>query len=424
MKRLTANWGLKLASLVFAAIVWFLVTNINDPISSVRYANIPVVLKNTETITSKGQVYTVLDGSDTISSVTVYAPRSVIDALSQNNIVATADVQELSSLNTVGIDVTTNKYSDKIDNIVTSSDIVKLNVERNVSKSLEVTCTTSGTLSEGYIIGDKTMDQNMILISGAESIVQSVKEARVDVDVTGWTSYIGAEPDIILYDEAGNEVDSSQLKMNIKSVRVNVTILATKTVPIRYKISGTPATGYDLTGDIDSRPSEVTIAGRSNILKTIKEIVVDADELDVSGLSSNLTYTVDLNDYLPSGASFASDFKGKATVIVHIGPVNEHTLDIDISNVSIADSVEGYEVTIDETENDTLSLTVEGLDNKISTLNANALKGTVNIKKMMEDNNITELSEGTYSAEVDWALPKGVTFKTPVNVHIKVKKVD
>ena len=46
MKKIMANWGLKLASLIFAIIVWFLVTNINDPITSVRYTNIPVTIKN------------------------------------------------------------------------------------------------------------------------------------------------------------------------------------------------------------------------------------------------------------------------------------------------------------------------------------------------------------------------------------------
>ena len=110
MKRLTANWGLKLASLIFAMVVWFLVTNINDPITSVRYNNIPVTLKNTNLITDQGQVYTVLDNSDVISSVTIFAPRSIIDSLSQNNVVAYADIQDLSSLNTVSIVVNTNKY--------------------------------------------------------------------------------------------------------------------------------------------------------------------------------------------------------------------------------------------------------------------------------------------------------------------------
>ena len=80
MKRLTANWGLKLVSLIFAVIVWFFVTNIDDPITSVRYTNIPVTLKNTNLITDQGQVYTILDGSDTISSVTLFAPRSIIES--------------------------------------------------------------------------------------------------------------------------------------------------------------------------------------------------------------------------------------------------------------------------------------------------------------------------------------------------------
>ena len=148
MKKLTSNWGLKLASLIFAIIVWFLVTNINDPVTSVRYTNIPVTLKNTNLITDQGQVYTVLDNTDTISAVTIYAPRSIIDSLSQNNIVATADIQDLSSLNTVSINVTTNKYSDKIENISISNDVVKLSVERKASKSLAITPTTSGTLRE------------------------------------------------------------------------------------------------------------------------------------------------------------------------------------------------------------------------------------------------------------------------------------
>ncbi len=144
MKRLTANWGLKLASLIFAIIVWFLITNVNDPITSVRYTNVPVTLKNTNLITDQGQVYTILDNTDTINSVTLYAPRSIIDSLSQNNLVATADIQALSSLNTVSIDVVTNKYYDKIEKIVTSSDVVKLNVERKASKSLALNATTSG----------------------------------------------------------------------------------------------------------------------------------------------------------------------------------------------------------------------------------------------------------------------------------------
>ncbi|MBE5839831.1 MAG: hypothetical protein E7304_00340 [Butyrivibrio sp.] len=423
MKKITANWGLKLASLIFAIIIWFLVTNINDPVISVRYTNVPVTLKNTNLITDQGQVYTILDGSDTISSVTIYAPRSIIDSLSQNNVVATADVQDLSSLNTVTINVTTNKYSDKIQKIVTSTDVVKLSVERKASKTLALTATTSGTLSDGYIIGDVTTEQNMIRINGPESVIQNIQSAQVDVDVTGFTSNIGTDADIILYDADGDPVDSSQVSMNIKSVRVNVTIYGTKYVPLNYVVTGEPANGYILTGKIDSNPSEILIAGRSSIISSVNEITIKDDGLNVTGLSKNLNYTVDVSKYLPSGVTFGDpDYHGTAAVVVHIGSVSEETYDVSAKNVTISGTVDGFDINIDDSEYDTVSLTLQGLNTELDAISVDSLEGTVDIDEILESNGLTELTEGTYTAEVEWNLPEGVKEKAPVSVYVKVEK--
>ena len=423
MKKITSNWGLKLASLIFAIIIWFLVTNINDPVISVRYTNVPVTLKNTNLITDQGQVYTILDGSDTISSVTIYAPRSIIDSLSQNNVVATADVQDLSSLNTVTINVTTNKYSDKIQKIVTSTDVVKLSVERKASKTLALTATTSGTLSDGYIIGDVTTEQNMIRINGPESVIQNIQSAEVDVDVTGFTSNIGTDADIILYDADGNPVDSSQVSMNIKSVRVNVTIYGTKYVPLNYVVTGEPANGYILTGKIDSNPSEVLIAGRSSVISSVNEITINDDGLNVTGLSKNLNYTVDVSKYLPSGVTFGDpDYHGTAAVVVHIGSVSEETYDVSTKNVTVSGEVDGFDINIDDSEHDTVSLTLQGLKSELDAISAGSLEGTVDIDEILESNGLTEMTEGTYTAQVEWNLPEGVKEKAPVSVYVKVEK--
>lgn len=423
MKKITSNWGLKLASLIFAIIIWFLVTNINDPVISVRYTNVPVTLKNTNLITDQGQVYTILDGSDTISSVTIYAPRSIIDSLSQNNVVATADVQDLSSLNTVTINVTTNKYSDKIQKIVTSTDVVKLSVERKASKTLALTATTSGTLSDGYIIGDVTTEQNMIRINGPESVIQNIQSAEVDVDVTGFTSNIGTDADIILYDADGDPVDSSQVSMNIKSVRVNVSIYGTKYVPLNYVVTGEPANGYILTGKIDSNPSEVLIAGRSSVISSVNEITIKDDGLNVTGLSKNLNYTVDVSKYLPSGVTFGDpDYHGTAAVVVHIGSVSEETYDVSTKNVTISGKVDGFDINIDDSEHDTVSLTLQGLKSELDAISAGSLEGTVDIDEILESNGLTEMTEGTYTAQVEWNLPEGVKEKAPVSVYVKVEK--
>jgi YbbR domain-containing protein len=425
MKKLLANWGLKIASLLFAIIVWFLVTNINDPIISVRYTNIPVTIKNGNLITEKGQVYTVLDNSDTIESVTVYAPRTVIDSLSQSNIVATADVQELSSLNTISINVETNKYKDKIENITASSDIVKLNVERKASKGMAISTSTSGTLSDGYVVGDVTTEQNMIRVSGPESFINSIAKAAVDVDVTGFTSNIGTDADIILYDSEGKALDPTAqgASMNIKTVRVNVQILETKYVPVNYVVSGEPASGYALTGKVEATPEEVLIAGRSSTISSISEITVNDETLDVTGLTANHTATIELGSYLPTGVSFGDkDFNGTASVIVYIGNIVEETFDVNIKNIEITNPVDGFEINVDDSEYATVSLTLQGLSDDLASVNESNLKGTVDVTAMMEKNELSELKAGTYSADVIWSLPDGVTEKGTVSVYVTVEE--
>ena len=423
MKKLTSNWGLKLASLIFAIVVWFLVTNINDPITSVRYTNIPVTLQNTSLITEQGQVYTVLDNSDTISSVTIFAPRSIIDSLTQNNIVATADIQNLSSLNTVSIDVNTNKYRDKIESINVSSDVVKLSVEKKAAKSLALSATTSGSLADGYVIGDVYTDQNMVRISGPESVVSSVASASVDVDVTGFTSNIGTDADIVLLNSEGGVVDSSMVSMNIKTVRVNVVIYETKEVPISYNVIGEPATGYMITGEIESSPERVLIAGRSSAVSQINEIKVDDENVDVSGQTGNLVYNYNLANYLPSGIVFGdSEFSGSVSVIVHVEPIAVKTFDVPVSNIKVEGAPEGYTVTVDDTEYETVSLTLQGLGENLGEITADSLIGTVKTDSIFSGNDTDELKEGNYSADVEWSLPEKVKAKGTVSVYVKVEK--
>ena len=337
--------------------------------------------------------------------------------------VAYADIQDLSSLNTVSIVVNTNKYYDKIESITPSSTVVKLSVERKASKSLALSATTSGTLTDGYVIGDVSTEQNMIRISGPESVINSVKYAAVDVDVTGFTSNIGTDADIVLYDANGEPIDGSAVSMNIKSVRVNVVIYETKYVPLTFVVKGEPAAGYALNGEIESNPSEVLIAGRSSTLSSINELRIDDDAVDVTGNTGNLTTSVDVSKHLPTGVTLGDDdYNGMANVVVHVESIATRTLDVSIDKVELKNTVDGYKIYVDDTEYDTVSLTLQGLSDILDGINPSSLRGSVDVEKVIADNKLDRLSEGTYSAAVDWELPSGVSVKTPVEVYVKVEK--
>ncbi len=424
---LTANLGLKIASLFFAALLWFLVTNINDPVDSVRFSNISVTLRNTSSITDNNQVYEVLDGTDTISTVTVYAPRSTVDSLNRDNIVAVADMENMVNIDgvyNVSIQLSTNKYSNQIQSIVGSSDSVSLSIEDRSTKTLALSATTSGTLSDGYIMGDVVTDQNQIRISGAKSVVDSVASASVNVEVTGYTTNIGTTAEIHLYDKDGNEVSKDNLKLSSSSVGVNVTILATKRVPVIYEISGVPADGYAATGVVESEPDSVLLAGRTSVLNTIDEISVSDTSLDITGLSSDLTATIDISGYLPGNVSFGDeDFNGIATVVAYIEPTSERELEIPYSQVTLDNIPEGYEATFNTELANYFSLKVSGLQNVIDSVDVSDLTGSIDVGKLVSESEEEDLS-GTYEAQISLSLPGGVTTTDTASAEIILTKTE
>ena len=343
--RLTRNWGLKLGSFLFAAILWLVVTNINDPIGTIRVYNVPVKIQNADLITNSGQVYEVLDDTDMLDVVTISAKRSIIDSLDESNVIAVADMNDLTSLNTIAIKLSTNKYNDRLESIKGNIDNVKLNIETEKTKTLQLRTETTGTVREGYIVGDITAEQNLIAISGPESVVSQVKRAVATVDVSGFTNNIGTDAEIRLYDENDEIISSDTIIKNISKVRVTVEILAVKTVDIIWKTTGVPARGYLATGDITATGNSVTIAGKSKTIDNITAIEIPETALDITGVTENFETIVNLKDYLPDGVILAEeDFQGKVQVNVAVEPVVEKVVPMPVNQVQVLNVPEGFTV--------------------------------------------------------------------------------
>ena len=66
IKALTGNLALKIISLVFAFVIWVLVTNNNNPIRSMTISNVPITIVNEDSIGDIGKVAEP-EGSDTVT---------------------------------------------------------------------------------------------------------------------------------------------------------------------------------------------------------------------------------------------------------------------------------------------------------------------------------------------------------------------
>ena len=426
-KKLTSNLGLKIGSILFAGILWLLVTNINNPSTPVYFTDVPVQIINANLITSQGKIYEVLDDTDVIDSITIMVPRSLTDSMSsEDNIVAIADMNKLTNLNTIHIDVSTRRNQSSVSSIKTSNDILKLNIEDKKSISIPLTTTTSGSLQDEYIIGAVTPDQNLVRVSGPESVVSQIKTAEVNVNVTGFTSDIGTNAEIKLYDvdKDGNkvEVPKDKLTLNINNVGVKVEILATKSVPLRFSASGVPAAGYRATGAVSGSVESVSLAGKANILNNLSVIEIPDTEIDLTGATENVVKVVDIDRYLPGSVNFAdSEFDGNVTVTAYVEREIVRTFTIAEEDFTVENLPEGYEAKVSTYEEE-FQIQVRGLAEDVNTIDAGQLHPSVDIESLIASGVMEEVQEGYYDVRLSLNLPEEVELRENVTVRLTIEE--
>ncbi len=424
-KLLLDNWGLKLISLVLAFVLWFMVISIDDPVREKSFANIKVNLINTEELEAKGMVWEILDETDVIKTVSFDAPLSVRETIEASDIIAQADLGEITVAETVAIEFLCPKYSNQVTNISGSITNVKLRVEEKVSKWINIEYKLVGDVAEGYLVGGVSLEQNRLEIAGPQSKINEVTKAVVYVDVAGAKAgELSARVDVHLLDATGKEVSYPNVTKNTDAIKVTVDVHTTKEVPIEYSVSGVPAEGYLLNGIVTVSPDRVVVAGPGTTLNKINKVSIPLKELDVTGATGNVEKIIDLKNYLANNVYFGeADFDGKVTVIIEVEPVAEKKITLVKDNITLTNIPEGYVAQFP----DNISMpavTLSGLKAELDV--AGGITGTVDVTEWFESLEADSLPLGIHALPVELIVPE--QFKqvgeVTVNIEFAVEPVD
>lgn len=410
-----SHWLLKIMSLLLSFGLWFVVISTNDPVDEKRFQNIKVKLLNTELLTENGQVYEILDNTDILRTVTFDAPSSVRSEIQSDDIIAEADLTNLTVTNTVEIKFSCPKYSDQVQNISGNIEYVKLNIEKESRKTVNIAYNQIGNVEEGYIVGAINLDRTRVEIQGPQSAIEEINKAEVDVDVTGITGTGKASGAIRLVDAAGNEVVRPSVSKNLESVTITVEVWNTKEIPVVYEYFGTPAENYQVTG-LESSVEYVKVAGSTELLDTVTQLEVDPEDISIVGSNRDCEMVVRLEKYLPKGIHFAdANFDDRAIVKVLIEELIEKRVPLRADNIQIVNVPEG--VTCEIVGSTSTPLVAKGLAAYVALLQSSTLPGVVDVGAWMEASNLSQPPEGEYSLPVDVSLlPEQEKISTPVIV--------
>jgi YbbR domain-containing protein len=411
-----------LLAIVVSCGLWFVVNNNIDPTEKKSYNNIKVEILNEDLLTNEGKVYDILDGTDTVS-VEVYGKRSVLQYISKDDIKATADMSQLSFMNTISIEVSSARNNSELE-FKTNIDNVKLSIEDRKRVQMIINTTTTGEPADGYIVGNITASQNIVRLSGPESVINSVDHVEAAVNIDGYSADINTSAELKLYDVDNNEIKNSSISMNISTVNMAVTILATKEVPLEFIVPDEPPEGYVITDEIISVPETITIAGRKSVLDGISKITVSDSALSVADNTKDMTTIVNITKYLPTGIQIAdSSFNGNVSVTIGIEQIVTKELKIPSKNFAAGNIPDGFNVTLKEVDNEEpYVIKISGTQAVVDAVSANDVIGVVDMNMISDELGIEEWVSGNYIGKITFNLPDNVELDSDYSMTLVLEE--
>ena len=271
--RLSNNFSLKILAFLAAGLLWLIVVNIDDPIMDQNFSNIPVTVINTEVLASEDspKTYQILDDTQNVT-VTVKAKRSVLSKLSANDITAVADMKELTLETQIPIEVTVKNY--KVADAYATPRNMQVKLEDEETKKFPIVPKTTGTVRDGYVLGQIEAMPEKVSIRGPKSVIDKISKVEATVSVSGLSKTSTLESELKLYDEDNNEIDQNLLSNNLgtEGVDIHVELLRTKNVPLNFDTSAIQAAnGYEFS-NIKYEPKEISVSGDVDKLQQLSAV--------------------------------------------------------------------------------------------------------------------------------------------------------
>lgn len=349
LHNLTNNLGLKIIALVFSALLWLFVGNINDPIKSDAFNDIPITIKNEEIVSNDGKTYKLMDDIESVR-VIVRARRSILSKISSKDVTAVVDLRQRDSdTGVVPITAVVAGYEESLEvTAETTPNNVLVRVEDVSNKSFPISVATVNKVRDGYELGEMTVNPERIQISGSKSAIEDIQRVVARIDVNGRSEDCVLDAELIIFDGNGNAMDQSSLRNNLgdKGVSVNVQILPSKEVGLEFSVSGTPATGYRCTG-LSNEPDRVKVYGTKEVLEDLDSIEIPSSEINISGVKSKKEYTIDISPYLPEGVKLGNETASNVIVTVMVEQEGTRTLLLPVGAVRINNLDESLSVTME-----------------------------------------------------------------------------
>ena len=387
----------KALSIVLSAIVafglWLYVVTVVSPGSEKTYYNIPVVLQNENALEERNLMIT----SDVpVVTLTLSGTRTDLNKLDENNINILVNAAAIEAAGTHQLDYTVSYPGTVTDGAITrvgqSTNMITLKVEKRIRKNVDVVIDYIGAVQEGFIADKENavLDYKTIEVSGPESIVDRITQARIQVDLTDKTTSVIGQYVYDLCGADGQPVDVKLVTTNVEAVNLTVKVQRVKEIELSLNmIYGGGATVKNSTVEIE--PKTIRISGSDALLENLDKLELGTVNLREVLADETMTFPIVLPEGVnnETGVTEAvvtikfSDLKVKKLSVVNIQPINvPEGMEVDMITQVLEVTLRGPTALIDVLTEEDITVTVDFANAQVGTA---TMRPTITVNSAYQD---------------------------------------
>jgi len=326
-----------LLAFVLAIIVWMLAVTAGDPNEEHVYMRaIPIEVIGLD------ENLILVSMNPTTTTVELSAPRSIWNELNRDSslILAKIDLKDMGTGDhflTTQVNVDTSPV--RIETIFQRT--VKITLDSYLEQSLPIKLEIVGTPATGFELGDSSLSEMEVLITGPSTQVQQVDHVSAILDVDGASQTFIRTLPLRAFDVDGRMIDEVVLEPTEVTITQPVTQMGGfRNLVVKVVVSGQLAEGYRMS-NVSSYPAVVTVFSVNPKLVEDLPGYVETEPLDITGTKNDLDVILSLS--LPAGVSVV----GEDLVQVQVGiAAIESSLTLNNMEVELIGVGENYEATV------------------------------------------------------------------------------
>lgn len=379
------------ASILISLSIWLYSSLGSTNDTNVTLSNIPIQIELSDEARDNG--LQIFSGDKQTASVTVSGNRAVLGSVSESDITVTAAANSINSSGNYNLPVSAVKTNPTANFQITSA-VVPSTISVVVDYFRESTYQIQDNhivykVADGYY-GFTSLSSKSVVISGPQTEISKIDKVYAVAEINGTlTESVSVDADLVLYDKNNNKLSTDLFTMDVKSVKVNVSVLPEKTVEVKPAFINKPD-GLEITDDmITIEPESILLAGPADILDNTSYVNLEA--IDFSTLKAEKKTFPSLGIDIPSDCkNLSNSTSAKVT--------------LDLSGLA------SKKFTVDK-------FTVEGL---AESYNAEVTQKSISVTVIGPKNEVDELSASDITAVIDTSDSKGTTGSVQMPVKFKL----